>query len=73
MTSCTRRAPLHPDAEEARLPLRARRFRHGFSSFTHLRHLPVDFVKIEGSFVEGMAGSSSTTRWSARSRSLRNR
>ena len=32
-------------------------FYTGFSSFTHLRHLPVDFVKIEGSFVEGMAGS----------------
>jgi diguanylate cyclase (GGDEF)-like protein/PAS domain S-box-containing protein len=32
-------------------------FGTGFSSFTHLRHLPVDFVKIEGSVVEGMAGS----------------
>ena len=32
-------------------------FGTGFSSFTHLRHLPVDFVKIEGSFVEGMVGS----------------
>jgi diguanylate cyclase (GGDEF)-like protein/PAS domain S-box-containing protein len=32
-------------------------FGTGFSSFTHLRHLPVDFVKIEGSFVEGMSAS----------------
>ncbi len=32
-------------------------FGTGFSSFTHLRHLAVDFVKIEGSFVEGMASS----------------
>jgi len=32
-------------------------FGTGFSSFTHLRHLPTDFVKIEGSFVEGMTAS----------------
>ena len=32
-------------------------FGTGFSSFTHLRHLPVDFVKVEGSFVQGMSGS----------------
>ncbi len=32
-------------------------FGTGFSSFTHLRHLPVDFVKVEGSFVQGMPGS----------------
>ncbi|HET9482428.1 MAG TPA: EAL domain-containing protein [Xanthomonadales bacterium] len=32
-------------------------FGTGFSSLSHLRHLPVDFVKIEGSFVEGMNAS----------------
>jgi diguanylate cyclase (GGDEF)-like protein/PAS domain S-box-containing protein len=32
-------------------------FGTGYSSFTHLRHLPADFVKIEGSFVEGMGDS----------------
>ena len=32
-------------------------FGTGFSSLQHLRHLPVDYVKIEGSFVEGMNAS----------------